>query len=122
MKKLTIFQENNPPIIFKDSDNTPLKEYVNKLSKMLEINNINILETDGFAIIQRPHKISSIVVEEYKKDNTPPDVIKLKKGKTKNKSKKEANISPISPPPAPKPKQDSKNLEQNNKNEDIITD
>jgi hypothetical protein len=61
-KEITIIQENTSPLVINDSDERDLKAYTSDLSKLLESNNVVILETTSCALITRPHKINSIIV------------------------------------------------------------
>jgi hypothetical protein len=97
-KCLTIFQENNSPIIMVDEDDRDLSEYSKELSSFMTLDNISIIETSNSAAIIRPSKISSILVEdvdvteEEPKPEKPP--IKIP-GRGKNKpavKKKEVDI------------------------------
>jgi hypothetical protein len=62
-KKLTIYQENNPPITLIDDDESSLEDYSKSLSKFISLNNISILETSHSVLVTRPSKISSILVD-----------------------------------------------------------
>lgn len=64
MKKITIYQENNEPIVLDDDDDkTDIKEYVKNLSKVLESNNVVRLHLTSRSLVLRPNKISLISVE-----------------------------------------------------------
>lgn len=86
MKHITIIQENTSPIIIDDDDNTPLNEYINELTKILESNNISLIYTTSCSIILRPHKITSIVVKE-----DLPNISTKKTPEKKNKKIKESS-------------------------------
>jgi len=64
MKEITIFQENNPPILFTDEDKSDIVDYRNQLLNLLEAKNVVVLETSSGSIIIRPHTINSIKVTE----------------------------------------------------------
>ncbi len=66
MKKIIkILQTNVEPLIIEDKDDSELNEYTQKLSKLLSVGHVTILETSGSTHIIRPHQIVSIsVVEE----------------------------------------------------------
>lgn len=94
-KQLTIFQENNPPIIMVDDDERNTSEYARQLSSFMSLNNISILETTHSTAIIRPSKISSILVDsidisEDKEDKKPK--IKIPERKPITKKKKEMDI------------------------------
>jgi len=95
-KHLTIFQENNAPIVMIDEDERDLSEYSKALSSFMTLDNISILETSTSVAIIRPSRISSILVEpinqfeEKTKAEKPP--IKIP-GRTKKKiNKKKVDI------------------------------
>ena len=66
MKKIIkILQTNVEPLIIEDKDDSELNEYIQKLSNLLSVGNVTILETSESSHIVRPQKIVSIsVVEE----------------------------------------------------------
>jgi len=66
MKKIIkILQTNVEPLIIEDKDDSELNEYIQKLSKLLSVGHVTILETSESTHIVRPHQIVSIsVVEE----------------------------------------------------------
>lgn len=55
-------QVHSSPLIITDSDERDMKTYTTDLSKILESNNVSILETSSCSVIIRPHKINSIIV------------------------------------------------------------
>jgi len=73
MKEITIFQDNNPPILFTDEDKSDLEDYRRQLIALLEAKNVVVMETSSGSIIIRPHTINSIKVVEIfdENDNTP---------------------------------------------------
>jgi len=66
MKKIIkILQTNVEPLIIEDKDDSELSEYTQKLSKLLSVGHVTILETSESNHIVRPHQIVSIsVIEE----------------------------------------------------------
>jgi len=65
MKKLIkIIQENVEHIIIEDENDEDLNEYSLKLSNLLSVGNVIVLETTTGNIILRPNKIVSITVIE----------------------------------------------------------
>jgi hypothetical protein len=64
MKEIKILQNGVDPIIIHDDDEMELGEYTKKISSLLEMANVAILETSSRNIIVRPHKLVSIEVSE----------------------------------------------------------
>jgi len=62
MKEITIFQKNNPPLVFTDEDTSEIEGYTKELTSLLEASNVIVLETTSGNIIIRPHTINSIKV------------------------------------------------------------
>lgn len=94
MKKITIFQENQSPIIIDDINSDNIETYTNGLSNIFNSANVSILHTSSCSAIIRPSKIISIVVKDYP---------------TEPQNQNKQNI-------------EAEKLEQNNENDDIITD
>lgn len=63
MRKITIYQEGEPIQLLDDSSTT-LQQDSKELSKLLFSNNVSILVTNSSALIIRPSKINSILVED----------------------------------------------------------
>jgi len=80
-KKLTIYQENNPPITLIDDDESSLEEYSQSLSNFMSLNNISILQTSNSSIVTHPSRICSILVNDI--DSTEPTKPEEKKPKIK---------------------------------------
>jgi len=96
-KQLTIFQENNVPIIMIDEDERSLSEYAKELSSFMSLNNISILETTKSTAIIRPSKISSILIDninisEYEEDKKPQIKTSGRKEPIKKKKQKKVDI------------------------------
>jgi hypothetical protein len=65
MKKIIkILQTNVEPLIIEDQDDSDLNEYIQKLSKLLSVGHVTILEVGESAHIVRPNQIVSISVHE----------------------------------------------------------
>lgn len=62
MKEIRILQNGVEPIVIYDDDNTKLSTYSKKISSLLEIGNVAILETSTENVILRPQQIVSIRV------------------------------------------------------------
>jgi len=62
MKIIKVFQENNEMIELVDNDETSRNDYMIQLKKLLESNDVMILETSSASMIIRPHKVNSILV------------------------------------------------------------
>ena len=87
-KHLTIFQENNAPIVMIDEDERDLTEISKDLSSFMTLDNISILETSTSVAIIRPSRISSILVEtiDQFEEKTKVDKPQIKiPGRTKKK-------------------------------------
>lgn len=89
MKQLTMIQEGASPLVIDDNDDTPLDEYTKELSRVLENNNISIIETSSCSVITRPNKITSIVVRNFPSTSTDNE----KADKVKEEKKKEGDDS-----------------------------
>ena len=98
-KQLTIFQENNMPLTLTDEDETPLSEYANSLSNFMSLNNISILETSHSAVIIRPSKITSILVDPIdlseNEEEKQPEKPKIKIPGKKKPVVKKTNIKKV---------------------------
>ena len=88
MKKIIkILQTNVEPLIIEDKDDSELSEYTQKLSKLLSVGHVTILETSESNHIVRPHQIVSIsIIEEGVKKR------KYTKRKTKDKAEIKKDI------------------------------
>lgn len=64
MKEIRILQSGVEPIVFLDADATKLETYTKRISAVLEMGNVAIIQSSGGNIIVRPHKIESILVKE----------------------------------------------------------
>ena len=64
MKLIKIIHEGADSIEIQDEDGQDLSSYVMKLSKLLEVSNVSILETTSGSVIIRPSRVCSIVVSE----------------------------------------------------------
>jgi hypothetical protein len=63
MRKITIYQEGEPIQLLDDSSST-IQQDSKELGKLLHANNVSVLITSSAALIIRPSKINSILVEE----------------------------------------------------------
>lgn len=79
MKEITIYQENIEPLILKDlEDDIDINTYIQKLSNLLELSTLTILNVSSSSIILRPSKITSIKVrniENKELENNQENVI-----------------------------------------------
>lgn len=57
-------QENISPLLIEDENDEDLNEYSIKLSNLLSVENVVVLETTASNTILRPSKIVSIIVNE----------------------------------------------------------
>jgi hypothetical protein len=65
MKKIIkILQSNTEPLVIEDENEEDLNEYSAKVSKVLSVGNVVILETSSSNVILRPSKIDAIIVTE----------------------------------------------------------
>lgn len=65
MKKIIkIIQENVEPVLIEDENDEDLNEYSLKLSNLLSVGNVVVIETTSGNSILRPNKIVSIVITE----------------------------------------------------------
>ncbi len=85
MKKIIkILQTDVEPLIIEDEDDSNLDDYMVKLSELLNIGNVVILETTTSSHIIRPNQIISISVNEtgrkrnYKKAKNTKNIKKEK--------------------------------------------
>jgi hypothetical protein len=67
MRKITIYQEGEPIQLLDDSSSN-IQQDSKELSKLLHSNNVSVLITTSAALIIRPSKINSILVEELSSD------------------------------------------------------
>jgi len=63
MRKITIYQEGEAVRLF-DDDTSSIQEASKELTKLMHSNNISVLITTAAAVIIRPSKINSILVED----------------------------------------------------------
>ena len=77
MKEIKILQNGVDPIVVQDDDDMELSEYTKKISSLLEMENVAILETSSRNIIVRPHRLVSIEVSEQTKKEK--EVVKVQK-------------------------------------------
>lgn len=89
MKNITILQKNTEAITIKDADDSDINEYTQKLSKVLSIGNVCVLETSTTNVILRPNQIVSILVED---DVSPKRKTIIPKPKNKSKKPIEEDI------------------------------
>lgn len=79
MKEITIYQENIEPLILKDlEDDIDINTYIQKLSNLLELSTLTILNVSSSSVILRPSKITSIKVrniENKELENNQENVI-----------------------------------------------
>ena len=79
MNKISINLKKGECIVFTDPDDLTKDELEEKLSSLFSINNVAILKTESTSIILRPSDISSILIEEIKKNPHQIDVPPPKK-------------------------------------------
>ena len=89
MKKITIYQENNEPIILYDGDvdeTITNIEYENNIENIMSYSNICKLTMNDNTVFLKPSKIDSIIIDHNYQNNNEI-VLKPKKTKKKNKEK-----------------------------------
>jgi len=64
MKEIRIFQGGMSPIVILDDDKSKLDSYTKRISAVLEMGNVAIIQTSTGNVVVRPHKIESILVNE----------------------------------------------------------
>ena len=93
MKKIIkILQMNAEPLIIEEQDDSDLNEYTQKLSKLLSVGHVTILETTESNHIVRPQKIVSISITE---EGTRKRKYTKRKVKSKDEPKKDAKQEDI---------------------------
>jgi len=93
MKKIIkILQMNAEPLIIEEQDDSELNEYTKKLSKILSVGHVAILETTESNHIVRPQKIVSISITE---EGTRKRKYTKRKVKSKDEPKKDAKQEDI---------------------------
>jgi hypothetical protein len=85
MRKITIYQSDSQNIEVLDDNDEPIGQYRDRLSKLMKMGNIAILETSTLSVILRPSKIVGITVKEINKDVSSPAKILPKIKKTNPK-------------------------------------
>lgn len=68
MNRISVNLKKGECIVFEDPDDLTKDELEEKLSSLFSINNVAILKTESTSIILRPSDISSISIEEIKKN------------------------------------------------------
>ena len=66
MKEIIIEKKNGPSLFLQDNDDGNIVEYARKCSKILESNNVSVLETSSSCVVLRPSEITAIQVTESK--------------------------------------------------------
>ena len=66
--KTLIINFKNSSVELDDNDDLPVEEYTEKISKILDNNNITIIHATSGSIIVRPNEVTSIVVFESEED------------------------------------------------------
>lgn len=72
MRKITIYQEGEAIRLF-DDNSSSIQDTSKELTKMMYSNNISILVTAEAAVIIRPSKINSILVENLNVEDDDED-------------------------------------------------
>ncbi len=71
MKEIIIEKKNSHPLSILDDSNEDIVEYTRNISKLLELNNVSILETTSSCVVIRPNEISSIQIKETEDTKSP---------------------------------------------------
>lgn len=86
MRKVTIYQSDVQNIEVLDDSDIPIDQYRNRLSELMKMGNIAILETSTLSVILRPSKIVGITVKESNDESSQEKILpKSKKIKVKPK-------------------------------------
>ena len=83
MRKITIYQSDSQNIEVLDDNDEPISQYRDRLSKLMKMGNIAILETSSLSVILRPSKIIGITVKEINKGTSPQAKVLPENKKTK---------------------------------------
>ncbi len=77
MRKITIHQEDAKNIEVFDENDDPLDEYCNRLSTLMKMGNVAILQTSSASVVLRPSKVVGIKVENgtSKIEEIPPTTL-----------------------------------------------
>jgi len=67
MRKITIYQEGEAIRLF-DDNSSSIQEASKELTKLMHSNNVSVLVTTAAALIIRPSKINSILIEDLNID------------------------------------------------------
>jgi len=67
MRKITIYQEGEAIRLF-DDNSSSIQEASKELTKLMHSNNVSVLVTTASALIIRPSKINSILIEDLNID------------------------------------------------------
>lgn len=94
MRQITIYQSDAQKIEILDDSDKSIDQYCSRLSELMKMGNIAILETSTSSVILRPSKIIGITVKEINKGTSPQVKIlpENKKVKTKQKPEKIEDI------------------------------
>jgi hypothetical protein len=68
MRKITIYQEGEAIRLF-DDNSSSIQEASKELTKLMHSNNVSVLVTTAAALIIRPSKINSILIEDLNIDD-----------------------------------------------------
>jgi len=93
-KQITIVQESASPLVIEDNSDDTIAEYTKELCRLLESNNISIVDTSTCSVIIRPNKITSIIVRDITPISTkaPEEKINTENPATKKQVDPDAGI------------------------------
>jgi len=91
MRKITIYQDGEVIELFDDSKDK-IENYIKEASKLFYSNNISILQVTNSALIVRPSKLNSILIEDIEEqqsllDDTVKEIVKKDEENSKQKQK-----------------------------------
>ena len=90
MKKITVYQEGVEKVEFFDNGDGGVEDFARKLTKVLKSGTVSIMSFDDTALIVRPSKVVSILIQDQSKEvNVTPKNVK---SKSKSKAKKKVDI------------------------------
>ena len=89
-KKITVYQDGMEKVELFDNEDGDIKDFARKLTGVLKSSTVSIINADNTALIVRPSKVISILIQDQSNEIeiTPKDV----KGKSKPKVKEKVDI------------------------------
>jgi len=91
MKRIVIFQEGSNTVELLDDDGSDVPNYAERLSDLLQVGNVSIINTTGGSLVVRPSKITSVLIQDHKEPPKKP-IKKDPKNIKKAEPKKEVDI------------------------------